>query len=72
MDDPRSIRKGISRERRLLRLKEAARYISLSPWKLRRLVQSGDLPIVTYHPNAPWLIDIRDLDAWVERSKQTL
>ena len=58
--------------RRLLRLREAAQYVSLSPWKLRRLVQDGQLPIVKYGENAPWLLDVRDLDTWVERHKQTL
>jgi len=57
---------------RLLRLKEAAQYVSLSPWKLRKLVQDGQLPIVKYGENTPWLLDVRDLDGWVERHKQTI
>jgi excisionase family DNA binding protein len=55
--------------RRLLRLKQAAEYLSLSTWTLRRLIQEGELPIVSYGPNAPWLIDVRDLDDWVLRHK---
>jgi excisionase family DNA binding protein len=58
--------------RRLLRLKQAAQYVSLSPWKLRKLVQDGQLPIVKYGENTPWLVDVRDLDGWVERHKQTV
>lgn len=58
--------------RRLLRLKEAAEYVSLSPWKLRKLVQDGHLPVVKYGENAPWLLDLRDLDGWVERHKQSI
>ena len=58
--------------RRLLRLKEAAQYVSLSPWKLRKLVQDGQLPIVKYGENAPWLLDLRDLDGWVERHKLSI
>lgn len=58
--------------RRLMRLKEAARYLCLSPWKLRHIIQSGQLPIVKYSENAPWLLDVRDLDGWVERNKQTI
>jgi len=61
-----------SSSRRLLRLKDAAVYVSLSPWKLRKLVQDGQLPIVKYGKNAPWLLDMRDLDGWVERHKQTV
>jgi len=58
--------------RRLMRLKEAARYLGLSPWKLRHIIQSGELPIVKYSENAPWLLDVRDLDGWVEHNKQTI
>ncbi len=55
--------------RRLLRLREAAQYLSVSPWKLRHIIQSGELPIVKYKENAPWLLDVRDLDGWVEHNK---
>jgi hypothetical protein len=58
--------------RRLLRLREAAQYLSLSPWKLRHIIQSGGLPIVKYNENAPWLLDMRDLDGWVERNKRLI
>ena len=61
-----------SRMRRLLRLRDAAKYLSLSPWKLRHIVQSGQLAIVKYRENAPWLLDVRDLDGWVERHKQII
>jgi excisionase family DNA binding protein len=53
-------------------MKDAAVYVSLSPWKLRKLVQDGQLPIVKYGENAPWLLDVLDLDGWVERHKQTI
>jgi hypothetical protein len=55
-----------------LRLKEAGQYLSLSPWKLRAIVQAGEIPIVQYGQNVPWLLDVRDLDVWVERHKQRL
>ena len=58
--------------RRLLRLKEAAQYLSISPWKLRHIIQAGELPIIKCNENAPWLLDVRDLDGWVERNKQTI
>ena len=54
---------------RLLRVKAAAQYIALSPWKIRDMVQSGQLPVIQYGENAPWLIDVRDLDEWVESNK---
>ena len=58
--------------RRLLRLKPAAQYLSISPGKLRALIQAQEIPIVKYGENAPWLIDVRDLDHWIERNKSTV
>jgi excisionase family DNA binding protein len=56
--------------RRLLRLKAAAQYLSLSPWKLRRLIQEGRLPVVQDADGSPFLLDVRDLDGYVERNKR--
>ena len=60
--------------RRLLRLKPASEYLSISPAKLRQIVQREGLPVIRLEENghAPWLLDIRDLDAWVERAKRSL
>ena len=54
-----------------MRIKEASTYLSLSPWKLRQLVQSGKLPVVQDTEGSPFLLDVRDLDGYVERSKRT-
>ena len=56
--------------RRLLRIKAASEYLSLSPWKLRQLVQDGKLPVVQDTEGSPFLLDVRDLDGWLERSKR--
>ena len=60
--------------RRLLRLKEAAVYLSVSPGTLRSIVQRGELPIIRLGDggHVPWLIDVKDLDQWVEKSKVTI
>ena len=55
--------------RRLLRTKQAAAYLSVSEWKLRRLIQSAIFPIVQDQEGGPFLLDVRDLDAYVERNK---
>ena len=57
--------------RRLLRLKPAADYLSVSAATLRAIVQRGELPIIKLAENghSPWLIDRMELDAWIERSK---
>jgi hypothetical protein len=57
--------------RRLLRLKPAADYVSMSTWTLRRLIQQGEIPVIQ-RENAPWLVDVEDLNGWIERSKQRL
>jgi excisionase family DNA binding protein len=56
--------------RRLLRLKAAAEYLSLSPWKVRSLIQAGRLPVVQDGEGSPFLLDVRDLDGYVERNKR--
>ncbi len=57
--------------RRLLRTKQAAEYLNLSPWKLRHLIAYGHLPVVQTEEGAPFLLDIRDLDGYIERNKRT-
>jgi excisionase family DNA binding protein len=56
---------------RLLRLKPAARYLSISAGTLRAIVQRGELPIIKLAENghSPWLLDRMDLDAWIEQTK---
>ncbi len=59
---------------RLLRTKDAARYLGMSAGQIRRLVQDGMLPVIKNGTgeHAPFLLDIRDLDSYVERAKVTL
>lgn len=58
--------------RRLLRIKPAADYVSLSVWTLRAMIQRGELPAVIRGEGCPWLVDVKDLDAWVDREKARL
>jgi excisionase family DNA binding protein len=57
------------RFQRLLRTKEAAAYLCMSEWKLRRLIQGEIIPIVQDQPGGPFLLDLRDLDAYIESNK---
>jgi excisionase family DNA binding protein len=57
--------------KRLMRLKDAAMYLSLSPWKLRRLVWAGRLPVVQDSEGSPFLFDQRDLDAFIDNKKRS-
>jgi excisionase family DNA binding protein len=58
--------------RRLLRSAEAADYLSVSVWTLRRLIQSGELPVIQRGEAGKFLVDIRDLDGFIERNKRTV
>jgi excisionase family DNA binding protein len=60
--------------RRALRLRAAAQYLSVSPRTIRTLIQRGELSIIRICENehAPWLVDLKDLDALIERRKTTM
>lgn len=58
-------------DRRLLKLKEACKYLSLSPWRVRKLVCDRVLPFIQLEERGPFLFDIRDLDKFIESRKQT-
>jgi excisionase family DNA binding protein len=57
--------------RRLLRVRQAATYLSLSCWSLRNLIAAGKLPAVQINEGGPFLIDLADLDRFVESNKHT-
>jgi excisionase family DNA binding protein len=57
---------------RMLKTKQAAHYLSVSAWKLRNIVQAGEIACIISDGTSPWLFDIRDLDKWIERLKRTL
>jgi excisionase family DNA binding protein len=57
-----------SSQARLLSLKDAAIYLSLSHWTLRGLVWRGDLPSVRVGRRI--LIDRNDLETFIEENKQ--
>jgi len=57
---------------RILKTKHAAHYVGISGWKLRNLVQAGEIPYIPGEGTSPWLFDKKDLDNWIERRKVTL
>lgn len=58
--------------RKLMKLKEASQYMSMSTWSIRRLIQNGEIPVVQTQPGAPFLVDPADMDKYVERNKRTV
>jgi hypothetical protein len=57
---------------RVLKTKQAAQYLAMSAWKLRNIVQAGEIACIIGDGTSPWLFDLRDLDKWIERHKRTL
>lgn len=56
---------------RLLSLKTgAAPYLGISYWSLRALIERGEIPIVRMGRRI--LVDIEDLNSWIERNKEQL
>ena len=58
---------------RLVKTKQAAEYLAISEWKLRNLVQQGLIPYIEDGGGtSPWRFDVRDLDAYIDRSRRVL
>jgi excisionase family DNA binding protein len=55
-------------ERRLLSVEAAAIYLSLSKREVYNVMASGELKFV--HHERRKMLDIRDLDEWIERKKR--
>lgn len=55
---------------RLMRCAQAARYLGIGAKAIRALILRGDLPYVQMKPgNSPFLLDVRDLDRFIEGRK---
>ncbi len=52
-----------------LRIREASVYLNISVWKVRNLIQSGKLSYFQECDNSLILLDIEDLNAFIERNK---
>jgi len=57
---------------RALKTNDAAAYLGISPWKLRNLVQFGEISYISGEGTSPWLFDKQELDRWIESRKQKL
>lgn len=53
--------------RRLISIEEASKYLAVSTWTVRRMIWSGAIPHVRRGRRI--LLDLRDLDQWIEREK---
>jgi len=68
----RRVQRGSEIAPRLLDIDDAARYLAMSDKAVRELITAGELSYIQKLPGrSPYLIDIKDLDHWIERSKVT-
>ena len=58
-------------QKRLFTLKEAAEYLGRSEWAMRELIWAGDIPVVRNDGGRKIYLDVKDLNAYVERNKST-
>lgn len=56
--------------KRLLTLNEAAEYLAIGVWKLRRMIWNGEIPFVQHGKGARVLLDVNDLDKHIEATKE--
>lgn len=56
---------------RLLPLKEAAKYIGFTTWAMREAIWAGLIPMVKLPNGRKIWVDVKDLDAFIERNKTT-
>lgn len=66
--EPDSRSEAPSSRVRLLTLREAGAYLGISTWTLRELIWRGTLPAVRITQKIH--LDLRDLDVFIERSKE--
>jgi hypothetical protein len=53
----------------LIRSRDAARFLGMSEWLLRKLAHEGELAYIQRTTTSPLLFDPADLRKWVEREK---
>ena len=57
---------------RLLPLKMAAEYLGLTVWAMRERIWAGDIPVVKFPGGRKQFIDIKDIEAFIDRNKAVI
>ncbi len=57
---------------RLYCVKDAAAYLGRTVWGVRELIWAHELPVITSGRGGKQYIDVRDMDAWIEKNKSVL
>jgi len=67
----RKVRRGDEISPRLLDVDDAGRYLAMSDKGVRELIMQGEIPFIQKVPGrSPYLLDVRDLDLWIEKHKR--
>jgi excisionase family DNA binding protein len=67
----RKVRRGGEISPRLLDVDDAGRYLAMSDKGVRELIMQGEIPFIQKVPGrSPYLLDVRDLDLWIEKHKR--
>lgn len=61
---------GDKPKKRLYSVEDAAEYLGRSVWGVREMLYAGKLPFIK--DGRRILLDIRDMDDWIEKNKTTL
>lgn len=64
------VKEGTLREQRLKTKKEAARYLKLSERTVDDMLAQGEIPRVQREGGSRVMIDVQDLDRWIEDHKE--
>ena len=57
---------------RLLPLKDAAQWLGLTLWAMRERIWAGQIPVVQFPGGRKQYVDIRDLEAFIQKNKRTI
>jgi hypothetical protein len=57
---------------RLLPLKDAAQWLGLTVWAMRERIWAGQIPVVQFPGGRKQYIDVRDLEAFIQKNKKTI
>jgi hypothetical protein len=57
---------------RLLTVKKAAEWLGLTTWALRERIWEGQIPVVQFVEGGKMWVDMKDLEALIQRHKRTI
>jgi len=57
---------------RLLPLIDAAQWLGLTVWAMRERIWAGEIPVVRFPGGRKMYLDVRDLESFIERNKETI